>query len=102
MDLHIETDDDGESAGRVEAGKRHRDVQRRALDEAHARVKRLEEKLTSQARARTELVHLVSHEMRTPITIISGFGRLLQNEVHGTGGQWLTIVEIAGTATLGP
>ena len=56
----------------------------RELIEALARVDSLELKLACQARARTELVHLVSHELRTPITVISGFGRLLQNEAHGS------------------
>jgi len=55
-----------------------------ALQDALARVASLEAKLSLQARARTELVHLVSHELRNPITVISGFGRLLQNEAHGT------------------
>lgn len=59
------------------------DPPRGALEEALARVAYLEEKLACQARERTELVHLVSHELRTPITVISGFGRLLQNEAHG-------------------
>jgi signal transduction histidine kinase len=68
-----------------------RDAKDKGIDPLHsdlakalARVASLEEKLASQARARTELVHLVSHELRTPITVISGFGRLLQNEAHGS------------------
>jgi signal transduction histidine kinase len=60
------------------------DALRKELDEALLRVSTLESKLACQARERTELVHLVSHELRTPITVISGFGRLLQNEAHGT------------------
>ena len=54
-----------------------------SLEEARDRIAALEARLDDQARARTELIHLVSHEFRTPITVISGFGRLLQNEGHG-------------------
>lgn len=54
------------------------------LKQAREKIAALEAKVASQVRARTELVHLVSHELRTPITVISGFGRLLQNEAHGT------------------
>ncbi|MEM9173926.1 MAG: HAMP domain-containing sensor histidine kinase [Myxococcota bacterium] len=54
-----------------------------SLDEARDRIAVLEARLDDQARARAELIHLVSHELRTPITVISGFGRLLQNEGHG-------------------
>lgn len=57
-----------------------------ALEEARARVARLEAMLAEQAHARADLVHLVSHELRTPITIISGFGRLLLNESQGSLG----------------
>jgi signal transduction histidine kinase len=56
----------------------------RALVEARDRIDDLESRLASQARARDELIHLVSHELRTPITVISGFGRLLQNESQGS------------------
>lgn len=55
----------------------------RTLDEARVRIGALEARLADQARVRAELVHLVCHELRTPITVISGFGRLLQNEVQG-------------------
>ena len=54
-----------------------------SLDEARDRIAVLESQLATQARERAELIHLVSHEFRTPITVISGFGRLLQNESHG-------------------
>jgi signal transduction histidine kinase len=47
------------------------------LDLAQKRIAELESELARQARVRTELVHLVAHELRTPITVISGFGRLL-------------------------
>lgn len=53
------------------------------LAEAHARIERLEKRLASQARSRADLVHLVTHELRTPITVISGFSRLLQDPAHG-------------------
>lgn len=55
----------------------------RALGEAQERMALLEARLASEARGRAELVNLVSHELRTPITVISGFSRLLQNEVQG-------------------
>jgi signal transduction histidine kinase len=86
MDVQLETTSDGGDGlvdGRETCHERV-DPGRRELDEALARVASLEEKLACQARARTELVHLVSHELRTPITVISGFGRLLQNEAHGS------------------
>lgn len=54
------------------------------LEDARDRIAALEAQLDLQARERAELIHLVSHELRTPITVISGFGRLLQNEGHGT------------------
>lgn len=54
------------------------------LEEARARIEALEAQLGRQARERAELIHLVCHELRTPITVISGFGRLLKNEGHGT------------------
>lgn len=50
---------------------------------AHSRIAFLEAQLAEQARERTQLIHLVSHELRTPITVIAGFGRLLQQEAHG-------------------
>lgn len=84
MDLHLGTPPDGESETPTQEGKDSVDVLRKELDEALVRVAALEARLACQARERTELVHLVSHELRTPITVISGFGRLLQNEAHGT------------------
>jgi len=56
----------------------------RALDLAEKRLAELEAELARQDRIRTELVHLVAHELRTPITVISGFGRLLlQSDPQG-------------------
>ncbi len=55
----------------------------RKLDEARDRIALLECRLAAQGRERTELVHLVAHELRTPITVISGFVRLLQDESEG-------------------
>ncbi len=54
-----------------------------ALARAERRVAVLEAQLADEARTRAELVHLVSHELRNPITVISGFGRLLEREVQG-------------------
>ncbi len=54
------------------------------LAAARARICELESRIASQVHARAELVNLVCHELRTPITVISGFSRLLQNEVPGT------------------
>lgn len=53
------------------------DDPRRELDLAQKRIAELEAELGRQARVRTELVHLVAHELRTPITVITGFSRLL-------------------------
>ncbi len=50
---------------------------RHEFDLAQKRIAELESELARQGRVRTELVHLVAHELRTPITVISGFGRLL-------------------------
>jgi signal transduction histidine kinase len=83
MALHLDTSSNGEAGTRAQTGD-DSDRLRGELDEARARVASLEAKLALQARERTELVHLVSHELRTPITVISGFGRLLQNEAHGS------------------
>lgn len=56
---------------------------RRELDFAAKRIAELEAELARQARVRTELVHLVAHELRTPITVISGFGRLVLGDEAG-------------------
>lgn len=58
-------------------------VSAQQLLEARDRVTLLEHRLAAQGRARTELVHLVTHELRTPITVISGFAKLLQGESEG-------------------
>ena len=84
MDLYLETPPESEGEMSTQSSKDSVDGLRKELDEALLRVSALESKLACQARERTELVHLVSHELRTPITVISGFGRLLQNEAHGT------------------
>lgn len=54
------------------------DDPRRELDLAQKRIAELESELARQGRVRTELVHLVAHELRTPITVMTGFGRLLR------------------------
>jgi len=84
MDLRIETTPGGENGVSMGTDEDTVDSLRKELDESLARVSALEAKLAGQARERAELIHLVSHELRTPITVISGFGRLLQNEAHGT------------------
>ncbi len=54
------------------------------FDLAQKRIAELESELARQGRDRTELVQLVAHELRTPITVISGFGRLLlQSDTRG-------------------
>ena len=53
------------------------------LDGARSRIAELEARLAEQARQRMELIHLVCHELRTPITVVGGFGRLLANGSHG-------------------
>lgn len=47
------------------------------LASAHARIATLEAGLSDEARRRAEWTALLSHEMRTPITVIAGFARLL-------------------------
>jgi signal transduction histidine kinase len=84
MDLLLDTPPDGKNEISSQSNENSVEVLRKELDEALTRVAALEAKLACHARERTELVHLVSHELRTPITVISGFGRLLQNEAHGT------------------
>lgn len=84
MDLQLDTPPESESGRSAQSVDGSVDSLRRELEEALLRVNDLEAKLACQARERTELVHLVCHELRTPITVISGFGRLLQNEAHGT------------------
>lgn len=81
MDLRM-TEDSSEAARALIAG--HADAQPlSALAEARTRIAELEAQLACQARARAELVHLVCHELRTPITVISGFSRLLESEAPG-------------------
>ncbi len=85
MDLQLESRPEGVcERGDVARDDDEVETLRRSLDEALARVAALEERLAREARERAELVHLVSHELRTPITVITGFGRLLQNEAHGS------------------
>jgi signal transduction histidine kinase len=84
MDLQLDTPTDGKNGLSPQPKDGSIDSLRKDLEDALARVSTLESRLASQARERAELVHLVSHELRTPITVISGFGRLLQNEAHGT------------------
>jgi signal transduction histidine kinase len=84
MDGFIEAPPESDGEMSTQSNKDSAEVLRKELDEALSRVNALESRLACQARERTELVHLVSHELRTPITVISGFGRLLQNEAHGT------------------
>jgi two-component system sensor histidine kinase KdpD len=56
-----------------------------AADAAAAwnRVAALESSLASQARAHSDLIHILCHELRTPITVVKGFGRLLQDPTNG-------------------
>jgi len=59
----------------------------RALALAEARVSALEQTLAEQVRDRADLVHLLGHELRTPIMVINGFGRLLESGAHGPLGE---------------
>jgi signal transduction histidine kinase len=83
MGLHVEARRDGDGGRSAQSDEMDADWMRKELDDARARIASLEERLAHHARERSELVHLVCHELRTPITVISGFGRLLQNEAHG-------------------
>ena len=84
MDLQVEIGQDEEGGANPRTDERDSTRLSHERDEALSRVAALEARLANQARERAELVHLVSHELRTPITVISGFGRLLQNEAHGS------------------
>lgn len=47
------------------------------LAEANAKLKRMD-------KVKTDFLMLISHEVRTPLNGIIGFGELLQSELHGT------------------
>jgi two-component system sensor histidine kinase KdpD len=51
--------------------------------EAWRRVAALESSLAAQARTHSDLIHILCHELRTPITVLKGFGRLLQEPTNG-------------------
>jgi signal transduction histidine kinase len=49
----------------------------RALEQANREVTRLREELSRQQKEREELLAVLGHELRTPITVIAGYSRLL-------------------------
>ena len=49
----------------------------RALHDANRELAALRERVRSEARAREELLTVISHELRTPCTVIQGYNRLL-------------------------
>ncbi len=49
----------------------------RALEQANREVTRLREELSRQQKERQELLAVLGHELRTPITVIAGYSRLL-------------------------
>jgi signal transduction histidine kinase len=73
----VEPDSDRADPKGREAGELAGDDGR--LVAARERVASLESSLEIQARAHADLIHLLSHELRTPITVISGFTRLLMD-----------------------
>ncbi len=56
----------------------------RALEQARSRIATLEARLEREARARATLVHTVGHELRTSLTVLSGFARLLREPGEGS------------------
>jgi len=63
--------------GQGAASRSSREELAAELASAHARIATLETSLSDEARRRAEWTALLSHEMRTPITVIAGFARLL-------------------------
>jgi len=53
------------------------------LARAQDLVAALESSLESQSHAHADLIHLLCHELRTPVTVINGFSRLLLDESNG-------------------
>src|SRR5690606_19472361 len=47
----------------------------RALHDANRELAALRERVRSEARAREELLTVISHELRTPCTVIQGYNR---------------------------
>ena len=53
------------------------------LARARDLVAALESSLESQSHAHADMIHLLCHELRTPVTVISGFHRLLLDPSNG-------------------
>jgi len=88
MRLQVEPDKNEDERGlrdsdRAETGPAPVEGPGEELAEARDRVDALESLLASQARAHADLIHLLTHELRTPITVINGFSRLLLDSSHG-------------------
>lgn len=88
MGLHIETSrriepNAGDAGSDAERSGPRDDATAGELDRARDHVAALESTLATQARAHADLIHLLSHELRTPITIIAGFSRLLLDPGQG-------------------
>jgi signal transduction histidine kinase len=56
---------------------------KRELHEARLEMAALRERVRSVADERDELFNLVAHELRTPVTVISGYNKLLLGEDRG-------------------
>ena len=72
----------GDDVARVLANARERHRGRRALADALEQVGRANEELVRLQRAQDEFVAIASHELRTPVTVASGFVRLLTDHGH--------------------
>ena len=68
-----------------------------SLDEARREVDRLRSELDAHARDREQFLAVLAHELRTPITVIGGYHRLLLSRDSGpltpVQGQYLTQAE---------
>lgn len=76
-DYLVKGQTDGDDIARVLANARERHRSRQALADALGQVERANDELRRMQRAQDEFVAIASHELRTPVTVASGFVRLL-------------------------
>lgn len=80
-------------AERLDDAERSRQLEyfnQRLLDRLEGKVQELQsanQRLRELDRMKSDFIVLVSHEMRTPLTLISGYTRLLDAQLGQTGGQ---------------
>jgi signal transduction histidine kinase len=87
MGLQLETDTKSEQGGcaedRADVARVRAVTARGELARVMDHVASLESTLARQAQAHADSIHLLSHELRTPITVITGFSRLLLDPANG-------------------